>query len=491
MGDASGHGSIRDHATVLNLAFIYYFNTVHKDGLTWRLGTSVHYVLWADRLVNPLGVWLRPLLHPIFIKMMTLGTLVIESSITVLLLSPFFIRSSRRVAALLVIALHCGFQTVGHFGLFSFVMMLHSILLMGPEDWDALARRMRVRLPARVVYYDNSCGVCHLLARLLRRLDHLGKLTLRGNDDPDLLPSGVSPEEVLETIIVSDPTGTRVWRRTEGIAQILRALPFGIYVARWMELPGLRSLLRSFYDAFAARRHVVSQELGFAACGIPQDLGGAGLPVPEALRPALLGPWVGRVRELTVAVFVVALGSQMLAENRKVPRWLKFPQPAVLAAIAQYPRFFQGWSMFAPIPPNDDGKIVVDALTADGRHLDPLTGGGPVDFTLPAENQGMLMTQFWYELHDRLRRDANARYRDHFRDWVLNWHTLYRRPQDRIVSFKAVWVWRPTQPPFNQRRESVRQQPFFEGSAPDAPATPALVTPRSLPVPRLPAPPQP
>lgn len=483
-------------AIVLNVAFIYYFNTVHKDGVPWRTGSSVHYVLWADRLVNPLGVWLRQWLPPFLIKAMTMGTLVIESSIFLLLWSPLFIRSCRRVAALMIIALHCGFQTVGHFGLFSFVMMLHSVLLMGPEDWDALARRMRARLPERIVYYDNSCGVCHLLARLLRRLDHLGKLTLRGNDDPDLLPAGVTPEEVQETIIVTDATGTRVWRRMDGIAHILRALPFGIYLARFIELPGLHGLLTSLYSAFAARRHLVSQELGFAACGIPQDFAGESLPAPEAMRPPLLGPWPGRLREATVAVFVVALTSQMIAENRKIPAFMKFTQPPLLASIAQYPRFFQGWSMFAPIPPNDDGKIVVDAITADGRHIDPLTGGGPVDFTLPGERQGMLMTQFWYELHDRLRRDANARYRDHFRDWVLNWHTIYRRPQDRIVSFKAHWVWRSTQAPFSHQRENVRQQQFFDSVAPEAPATPPAspavsgMLPR-IPLPRVPSPPKP
>jgi hypothetical protein len=162
-------------AIVFNLAVIYYFNVVHKDGLPWRVGSSVHYVLWTDRLVNPLGVWLRLWVPPFLIQVMTMGTLVIESSIVLLLLSPFFLRSCRRVAAFLIVALHCGFQTVGHYGLFSFVMMLHAVLLLGPEDWDALARRMHQRLPCRILYYDNSCGVCHLLARLLRRLDHLGR----------------------------------------------------------------------------------------------------------------------------------------------------------------------------------------------------------------------------------------------------------------------------------------------------------------------------
>jgi predicted DCC family thiol-disulfide oxidoreductase YuxK len=486
--------SVAFAAIVLNLAVIYYFNTIHKDGLPWREGSSVHYVLWTDRLVNPLGVWLRSWIPPVLIQGMTLGTLVIEASITLLLVSPFFIRSCRRVAALMVLALHCGFQTVGHYGLFSFVMMLHAILLMGPEDWDALARRMDRRLPRRVLHYDSSCGVCHLLARLLRRLDPMGRITIRGNDDPAALPAGVDPAEAQHTILVTDPQRTRVWRRAEAVAQVLRALPFGIYAARWVELPGLRSLARLAYDAFAARRHLVSSLLGYGACGLPRPQGETSARAPKALRPPLLGPWPTYLRESLALLFVVALGSQVLVENRKVPRFLKFPQPLLLASLAQYPRFFQGWSMFAPIPPGDDGKIVVDAETADGRHIDPLTGGGPVLLELPSLQEGGLMTQLWYELHDRLRRDANARYREYFQNWLINWHVIEGRPAtDRIVSFKAYWVWRPTQPPFERRREPTRQAVFMEWSASPraaaspAPPAPSAAFPRILPVPRAPS----
>jgi predicted DCC family thiol-disulfide oxidoreductase YuxK len=469
-------------AIVVNLAVIYYFNTIHKDGEAWKTATSVHYVLWSDRLVVPLGVFLRPWVPPLAIRGMTIGTLVIESSIALLLVSPFFIRSCRRVAALMVIALHCGFQTVGHFGMFSFVMMLHATLLMGPEDWDALAARMRRRLPRRVVFYDSSCGVCHQLARLLRRLDHLGKLRLLGNDDPTLLPAGVTAEDVQRTIIVTDLAGARVWTRQEAIAQILRALPFGILPARILGLPGVSGLAGLLYDAFAARRHLVSQALGYAACGLPQSFGGRDARVPAALRPSLWGHWPVRLRELVIVVFVIALSSQVLAENRRIPPWLKVKnQPEILASIAQYPRFFQGWSMFAPIPPFDDGKVVVDAVTVDGRHIDPLAGGTPVDFTMPPADESMLMTQFWYEFHDRIRRDANARYRDHFRDWLVNWQTIeHRPPQDRIVSFDVYWVWRATQPPFRQERLGSQKQSFMQWSAAsEAPQVPLPIPPAS------------
>jgi hypothetical protein len=39
---------------VIQIAAIYYFNVVHKTGPAWKNGTAVHYVMYVDRMVNPL-----------------------------------------------------------------------------------------------------------------------------------------------------------------------------------------------------------------------------------------------------------------------------------------------------------------------------------------------------------------------------------------------------------------------------------------------------
>jgi hypothetical protein len=463
-------------AIFVNLAVIYYFNTVHKDGFAWKAGTSVHYVLWADRLVQPLGVALRPVVSLGLVKLLTIGTLIMEASITILLLSPIWIRSCRRVAALMVIALHCGFQTVGHFGLFAFVMMLHAPLLLGPEDWEALARRMAARLPARTLYFDGRRALSRAVAAAASYLDHLHKIRLV---DVAALPgspvaervaaSGVAVARGAGSVGEAAEAGAReLWQGAPALAQLLRALPFGVYPARLGELPGVRALLGSSWN-------YLSTQLGQAAAEQ------AATEPPLAVRPPLLGAWGPRGREALALLFIAALGSQVLVENRKVPRWLKPRQPEALAALAQYPRFFQGWSMFAPVPPMDDGHIVVDATTASGQHLDPLAGGLPVDFSLPGPAQGSVMTQFWYEFHDRIRRPQNERYRKYFHDWLAAWHHIERRPaSDRIVAYQAYWVWRPTQPPGSMDRAETRRDRLMDwGQAPaptpDHPA-PLLIT---------------
>ncbi|MFO0658665.1 MAG: DCC1-like thiol-disulfide oxidoreductase family protein [Polyangiaceae bacterium] len=499
-------------AALLNLFCIYYFNTVHKDGWVWRQGVTVHYVLFADRLVNPLGAFLRPFMLLPLIKVLTVGTLAIEASIFLLLLSPIWIRACRRVAWLLIIALHCGFQSVGHFGLFSFTMMLYATLLMGREDWESLAARMEKILPARVVIYDGMCGICLQICRVLKRLDNLGKLEFVPNYAHDRLPAGVTPELCEQTVVVASRDGSKHWVRGEAVSRIFRSLPYGWAVARVLDLPGIRSLLDTAYRAVAERRQSISVAIGLDACGIERPdptkhVTVALLPEPPPLFPRLQRFVVGSF----LGLMMVSLTLQVFAENRKIPEFLKPPPvaPQKITGVkdawraayfyvrdktfpfAQYPRFFQGWSMFAPIPPTDDGVIVVDAVTVDGRHIDPLRQGLPTNFELPDSKHGMMVSQFWYEFHDRLRREPNAKYRDYFRDWLVNWHRIERRPSnDQIVSFEAFWISRQTQEAGSLKRNPVVKQSIMtwkQGNPETPPPSPPTKAPPRLP-PSVPAP---
>jgi len=126
-------------AIVFQLAFIYFFNAVHKQGTTWRDGSAVHYVLHLDRLVTGLGVWLRGMPTGLA-RALTYGTLAIEWSLPLLLLSPFAVRGCRRLAVVLVIMLHTGFALCMNLGNFVPAMIAYTPNFVRPDDWDALAR---------------------------------------------------------------------------------------------------------------------------------------------------------------------------------------------------------------------------------------------------------------------------------------------------------------------------------------------------------------
>ena len=50
-----------------------------------------------------------------------------------------------------------------------------------------------------------------------------------------------------------------------------------------------------------------------------------------------------------------------------------------------YPHIFEGWSLFSPEAPLSDETVVVDAVTRDGRHVDPYNEVGSRVSSLPVE----------------------------------------------------------------------------------------------------------
>ncbi len=144
-------------------------------------------------------------------------------------------------------------------------------------------------------------------------------------------------------------------------------------------------------------------------------------------------------REACVLLLVVVAGWQLLLENAAVLEALKWKQPKWVQAMVLGPRMFQGWSMFAPNPPVEDGKIVAVARTVDGRSIDPLTGRAP-DFNLqPAAGFGM--SQQWGDFHRRLAEPRFAGYLGGVEDYLRRYAERTRQADDRIVSLQLFYVW--------------------------------------------------
>jgi hypothetical protein len=145
-------------------------------------------------------------------------------------------------------------------------------------------------------------------------------------------------------------------------------------------------------------------------------------------------------RELVVVLFVIALGSQMMVENQALPDLLRVHnQPLALRLLVEYPRFYEGWSMFAPDAPKRDFVMYVDAVTADGRHVDPLNELASRVATLPVTTIPEWLDQddTWCDY------TANIIDRDYyygtFADFIRAYPRRTRRARDRIASFE-VWI---------------------------------------------------
>lgn len=165
-----------------------------------------------------------------------------------------------------------------------------------------------------------------------------------------------------------------------------------------------------------------------------------GPPLRPAKRPF---PWE-KLREAGVVLLMLVLTTELGRTNRGFP--LKLPQPNWLHDLIFYPRFTQRWLMFAPEAPHDDGTTVVDAVTVDGRHLDPFTGAPP-DFDVLEKGpvpHPIEISDYLFQLHF----DFNETYRRELTRYIEHWHERNGQgANDRFASYEAWWLGRDSPPP--------------------------------------------
>lgn len=471
-------------ALLLQWSVIYFFNTVNKlPGEGWQDGSALHWFLHQDRIVTAFGIFLREHAPYVLLRFGTYATLAIELVLSFILLVPFWQVGLRRIALLLAILLHGGIAATSRLGPFSYAMTLFFVLPLGARDYDVLARWLGRGRGRRTVIFDADCGLCFWLCRVLRRLDVLGRLEFVGNDEPERLPADLDRALLERTVVVIDEQGRRHVQE-RALAAVLGALPLGGLLAVWFLVPGLSALARRAYDWVAQHRTELSARFGLGACGLAQPGAPVGSgepsapPMPE--RRAAPG-WLealGRrptrfLREVLVVLALVMVGNQIITDNAVARRYLKSEQPKALLAVMDTFRLYQGWRMFAPEPPYEDGRLVVDARTADGRKVDPFTGRVP-EFD-PYTTEGWGHDQFWCDYHLKMYFAQYAPYRQFLVDYLKRWHVRTGRDADRLVAFDVWWVHDKSPPPGQERGEP--QSPIklvSFGKVKDSLATPWL-----------------
>jgi hypothetical protein len=215
----------------------------------------------------------------------------------------------------------------------------------------------------------------------------------------------------------------------------------------------------------AAHRHGISRRLGYGACGLGPASGAPREESPPGSDPSepdrrlwptiLKHPSVALREALVVASIVMIINQSALdnswARGRLQKIGVEVSQPAPLLAVVNTFRLLQGWRMFAPEPPYEDGRMVVDARTMDGRIVDPLTGQEP-DFD-PHTDVGWGHTQLWCDYHLKMYFSRYAAYRQFLKSYLLSWHQRTGHPEDRLVAFDVWWVRDKSPPPGQTRGE--------------------------------------
>jgi hypothetical protein len=296
-------------------------------------------------------------------------------------------------------------------------------------------------------------------------------------EQPEGAAAPATPEElaafVRRDLTVVDPTTHRRYSGVTALRRLGDAVPFGFVLLLPTRIPGAKGWVEKRLQR--AARKPKRYDRYFELEKLP------GAPEPFVTEPSSAALWYARTKQMgaeaMVLVLVVCCGSQVLIENRAVPKWLKpEKRPEWMTAVVVYPRMFQGWSMFAPSPPTDDGRVVVDGVTKDGRKLDPFTGKEPTFEVQPKD--GFRMNQIWGDFHRRIGEQRFEGYLDGVREMIKNFHVISGKKEDELKSFE-VWFVNERIPPPGQPRGAPEKRRLFSYGTPEA--TPR---PRRPPTPR-------
>jgi hypothetical protein len=447
------HVSIVGLAICLQIAAIYYFNVIHKTGPAWKRDfTAVHYVMYVDRMVSPLPALVREYVPFWVYKPMTMSVIASEAGLPFCMLLPRIVVRGvdfkvwmRRFALGFVNFLHIGFGSTFVLGPFAWALCTFSSLFVSYDDWQLAIRAMRRSHRERTVLFDPSSGAALFAARVIARLD---RFELLGFDE-------AKGDEARHGLAILRPSGELVTGHRAAF-ELVSALPGGPIVA-WLALvPGLRSLV----DALLARGW--SRRLGLSP-----ELGPTQALVPARYRAMRVRRWVGEA--ICVAFMLSALNQALvelwstkkrwadaIAKVNEKTGWKLQTHPESMRLLAHKLRFLQGWFMFSPNPVMDDGTIIVDAITVDGRHVDPFWAKAPNFDLLNAKSFGY--NQIWSDYFNRMHLPGNKQYRDSMVDYMRRLPERTGNPNDALASGEVYWVkdmnpkWRSTKS-YNEQRE--------------------------------------
>jgi len=146
------------------------------------------------------------------------------------------------------------------------------------------------------------------------------------------------------------------------------------------------------------------------------------------------------IGEGLASVLLATLAVQVATDNWIIPdRYRVKHRPQVMREIVDYLRLPQGWSMFSPEAPKEDGTVVIDAILSDGRHIDPRKQLPP-DFDA-AFHGPWFDDQQWCDWDLRMKFDTNHHFAGYFREYIDRLDELDSwRQKATIKYFEVYWV---------------------------------------------------
>ncbi len=271
-------------------------------------------------------------------------------------------------------------------------------------------------------------------------------------------------------------------RATEALLPLLILTPVARRAARWLAV-ALIVLLHVGFGLFLNLGIFVPAMLVFTPFLVPRsDWDGIerwsrGTRLAARLR-ALLARWwpelhgrrwpavppagPGRRRwEVAVVALMAMAALGALVDNASVTRVPPSVEPTAMNALRTTLQLFQSWSLFAPDVPTTEGTLVVDAVTSDGRHVDPLNEAlSPAASGVMARLPARLGNDSFAAAY-LLRLPSRPEYFGALGEWLQRYPERTGRAADAIRSFRVLGLEQDDPPPGQRTSRNLRTVELF------------------------------
>jgi hypothetical protein len=172
---------------------------------------------------------------------------------------------------------------------------------------------------------------------------------------------------------------------------------------------------------------------------------------------------VGRaVGEVLVGLTMLVAGNQLLAENYPFTKYARVRTPLATRMAVSYLQLFEAWSMFAPDAPTTDVNVYVDAVTADGRHVDPLSERASPRYPAPGATIPDRLDTDTFFCDYIVRVVSRPDYHQALTEWLLRYHERTGRDADRVVAFEGFMVEQDSPRPGETNPRNLRVMSFIK-----------------------------
>ncbi len=414
--------SIATAAILLQVACVYFVTGFLKNHASWYPdGTASYMALSIDHFTTPFGNWMRD--HYEFLRYSTYGVLALERFGSILFVTPWFSSQARLCVALALMAMHAGFATTMHLGMFPYIDMASLLILIDGPYWRKFGSWMSGGKSAQIqIFYDTDCGFCRKMAYLVQEFTGLQ----RNQVSPASENEGVQLRmtEAYSWVVLNRVDGSMAIRWAAFVAVLRHSPVFGLF-ARLLPLLQMQRLGDWLYNQVAYRRDVFGR---FSAILLPYR------PVQLTARS-----WLGQA---VLALAIAAVAQENIADLRKEDNYINW-----LSQTAMLTRLDQSWDMFAPFPMTDDGWYVMDGHLRDGSRMDVWreTPGIP-SFDKPQLVSRYYPTQRWRKYLMNLWLARYQQYRLPFGRWLCRSRNEGVAENKQLVTFKIHYVEEATIP---------------------------------------------